>query len=55
MTPAPPQRLGGHQVVGFASGQVPPPEEVREALTRGDMEERSVLAINRFDLHVRGP
>lgn len=41
-------------VVGFPSGQVPPPEEVRDALTRGDMEERSVLAINRFDLHVRG-
>ena len=41
-------------LVGFVSGQVPPPEEVREALTRGDMEERSVLAINRFDLHVRG-
>ncbi|MCY1079968.1 hypothetical protein [Archangium lansingense] len=41
-------------LVGFPSGQVPPPDEVREALTRGDMEESSVLAINRFDLHVRG-
>ncbi|WP_375772418.1 hypothetical protein NR798_16525 [Archangium gephyra] len=41
-------------LVGFPSGQVPAPEEVREALTRGDMQERSVLAINRFDLHVRG-
>jgi hypothetical protein len=40
-------------LVGFPSGQVPPPEKVREALTRGDMEEGSVLAINRFDLHVR--
>jgi hypothetical protein len=41
-------------LVGFASGQVLPPEEVREALTRGDMDERSALAINRFDLHVQG-
>jgi hypothetical protein len=40
-------------LVGFPSGQVPPPEEVREALTRGDTGERSALAINRFDLHVR--
>ncbi|HEX8435014.1 hypothetical protein [Archangium sp.] len=41
-------------LVGFPSGQVSPPEEVREALTRGDMDERSALAINRFDLHVQG-
>jgi hypothetical protein len=41
-------------LVGFPSGQVPPPDEVREALTRDPMEERSVLAVNRFDLHVRG-
>lgn len=41
-------------LVGFPSEQMPPPEEVREALTRGDMGERSVLAITRFDLHVRG-
>jgi hypothetical protein len=41
-------------LVGFPSGQVPPPEEVRDALTRGDMGERSVLAVNRFDLQVRG-
>lgn len=39
-------------LVGFPAGQVPPPDEVRDALTRGDIEERSVLAINRFDLHV---
>ncbi|HYO74388.1 MAG TPA: hypothetical protein VEU33_50770 [Archangium sp.] len=41
-------------LVGFPSHQVPPPEEVREALTRGDTEKRPVLAITRFDLHVRG-
>lgn len=41
-------------LVGFPSQQVPPPEEVREALTRGDIAGRSVLAITRFDLHVRG-
>jgi hypothetical protein len=41
-------------LVGFPSGQMPPPEEVREALTRGDMGERSALAVNRFDLHVQG-
>ncbi len=40
-------------LVGFPTGHVPPPDEVREALTRGDMTEGSVLAINRFDLHVR--
>jgi hypothetical protein len=41
-------------LVGFPSGQMLPPEEVRETLTRGDMDERSALAINRFDLHVQG-
>lgn len=41
-------------LVGFPFGQVPPPEEVREALTHSDMEERPTLAINRFDLHVDG-
>ncbi|WNG35786.1 hypothetical protein F0U61_20490 [Archangium violaceum] len=41
-------------LVGFPSGQMLPPEEVREALTRGDMAERSILAVNRFDLHVGG-
>jgi hypothetical protein len=41
-------------LVGFPSGQMPPPEEVREALTRGDMGEGSMLAVNRFDLQVQG-
>jgi hypothetical protein len=41
-------------LVGFTSDQVPPAEEVRESLTRGDIEERSTLAVNRFDLHVGG-
>jgi hypothetical protein len=41
-------------LVGFASGQMLPPEEVRESLTHGDIDERSALAINRFDLHVEG-
>jgi hypothetical protein len=41
-------------LVGFPSDQVPPPEEVRKSLTRGDIEERSTLAVNRFDLHVGG-
>ncbi|PTL82603.1 hypothetical protein [Vitiosangium sp. GDMCC 1.1324] len=39
-------------LVGFPSGQVPPPDEVRDALTRGDMEESAALAINRFELQV---
>lgn len=40
-------------LVGFPSDQVPPPEEVRQALTRGDMGEGSALAVNQFNLHVR--
>jgi hypothetical protein len=39
-------------LVGFPSGQALPADEVREALTRGDMEELSALAVNRFDLLV---
>lgn len=41
-------------LVGFPSDQLPPAEEVRQSLTRGDIEERSTLAVNRFDLHVVG-
>ncbi len=39
-------------LVGFPSGQVPTPDEVREALTRGHLEEREQLSIERFDLRV---
>jgi hypothetical protein len=39
-------------LVGFPSGQVLPADEVRDALTRGDMEALSALAVNRFDLLV---
>jgi hypothetical protein len=40
-------------LVGFASEQALPADEVRDALTRGDTEELSALAVNRFDLLVQ--
>jgi hypothetical protein len=40
--------------VGFTSGQELPLDEVREALTHGDIPESTALAIQRFTLHVQG-